>query len=81
MEFYYNFIYVSFLYVYFFGNYGFGGNLVVLELIVGDIVYLDINYYNLFLFGDRNDIYSIFIGYLFVFNIVSSFIVEGSLIG
>lgn len=80
-ELYHNFIYVNSLYAHSPGNYGSGGNSAVLELIAGDTVYLDINHHNSFLFGDRNDIYSTFTGYLFAPNIVSSPTVEGSLIG
>lgn len=72
---------LSILYAHSPGNYGSGGNSAVLELIAGDTVYLDINHHNSFLFGDRNDIYSTFTGYLFAPNIVSSPTVEGSLIG
>lgn len=80
-ELYHNFIYVNSLYAHSPGNYGSGGNSAVLELIAGDTVYLDINHHNSFLFGDRNDIYSTFTGYLFAPNIVSSPTVEGNLIG
>lgn len=49
---------------------------MVIVVVVGDIVYLDIKYYDLFLYGGGDEVYSIFFGYLLLF-IDSYYLVVG----